>query len=48
MRAVGRTSEAFAQCINLKEDKRLVARLTSLDREKTVFSNSVTRDEKVS
>ena len=47
VKAINRTSENFAQYINKKEDERLAKKLTSIDREKTVFNNSITRDEKV-
>lgn len=48
VRAINRTSENLAQYVNKKEDERLAKKLTSIDREKTVFNNSITRDEKVS
>jgi hypothetical protein len=47
VRAINRTSENLAQYVNKKEDERLAKKLTSIDREKTVFNNSITRDEKV-
>ena len=47
VKAINRSSENFAQYINKKEDERLAKKLTSIDREKTVFNNSITRDEKV-
>ena len=47
VKATNRTSENLAQYINKKEDGRLAKKLNSIDREKTVFTNSITRDEKV-
>ncbi|XP_063674743.1 uncharacterized protein LOC134811654 isoform X2 [Bolinopsis microptera] len=47
VKATNRTSENLAQYINKKEDGRLAKKLNSIDREKTVFTNSITRDEKI-
>ncbi|KAL5255852.1 hypothetical protein ACHWQZ_G011176 [Mnemiopsis leidyi] len=47
VKAINRTSENLAQYINKKEEERLAKKLNSIDREKTVFNNSITRDEKI-